>query len=188
MRLANKLTVVVVASSVMFLGACSIHEHKGEEGEQKVEIKVPFAKINVGNDTKAADTGLSAYPGARVKVDNDHDSNRANIQIGGEDFGVKVVVAKYVTDDPPTKVISFYRDDLKRYGKVLECPKGITETRGKDEKEIRCSDSGSDESGKMALAVGVPDRQHVVSIKPDGKGTEFDLVYVNVRGKDHDTL
>ena len=187
MRLANSVAVVL-AGSLAFLAGCSIHEHKGDNGEQKVEVNVPFVKVNVGNDTNAKDTGMSSYPGARAKVDSDHDSHRANVQIGGEDFGVKVVVAKFVTDDPPEKVISFYRDDLKRYGKVLECPKGITESHGSDEKEIRCDDHGSEEPGKLALVVGIPERQHLVSIKPNGKGSEFDLVYVNVRGKDHGTM
>ena len=34
---------------------------------------------------------------------------------------MKLVVAKYDSDDAPGKVIDFYRDRLKKYGKVIEC-------------------------------------------------------------------
>ncbi len=34
---------------------------------------------------------------------------------------MKLVVAKYDSDDAPGKVIDFYREHLKKYGKVLEC-------------------------------------------------------------------
>ena len=38
-----------------------------------------------------------------------------------EAFGMKLVVAKYESDDAPAKIVDFYRDKLKKYGKVLEC-------------------------------------------------------------------
>jgi hypothetical protein len=186
----SKLALILIAT-LAALTACSVSEQKGANGEKKVEVKVPFTSIKVATDTDAKDTGLSAYPGARAKVDEgDNDKNRANVQIGGENFGVKVVVATYLSDDPPEKVIDFYRKDLKKFGgAVLECPKGLTESHGGDhEKEIRCSDSGNSQPGKLDLAVGIPARQHVVSVKPSGKGTEFSLVYVNVKGGDKETM
>ncbi len=182
---------IILTAALAVLTACSVSEQKGTDGNKKVEVKVPFANIKVGTDTDAQDTGLSAYPGARAKSsEGDNDKHRANVQIGGENFGVKVVVATYLSDDDPQKVIDFYRKDLKKYGdKVLECPKGLTESHGSDdEKEIRCSDSGHAENGKLDLAVGIPSRQHVVSVKPSGKGTEFSLVYVNVKGGDKETM
>jgi hypothetical protein len=33
------------------------------------------------------------------------------------------------------------------------------------------------------LKVGTTDRQHIVSVKPSGGGSEFALVYVQTRGK-----
>ena len=45
----------------------------------------------------------------------------ANLSILTEAFGIKLVVAKYDSDDAPAKIIDFYRDKLKKYGKVLEC-------------------------------------------------------------------
>jgi hypothetical protein len=178
----SKFALILLALAT--LTACSVSEQKQADGNKKVEIKTPFTSIKVGTDIDASDTGLTAYPGARAKTGGDDDKNRANVQIGGENFGVKVVVATYLSDDAPEKVIDFYRKDLKKFGgNVLECPKGLTENHnGGDEKEIRCSDSGSTQPGKLDLAVGVPSRQHVVSVKPNGKGSEFSLVYVNVKG------
>jgi len=189
MQAKTKLYVLLCAAVLAIGPACSVSHHaEDEKGNKKVEIKTPFAEIKVGTDTDAKDTGMSPYPGARTKESAGDDHHRANVQIGGEDFGLKVVALTYQTDDSPDKVIDFYRKDLKRYGKVLECPKGVSESKGKDEEEIRCSDSGSEEPGKLALVVGVPKRQHLVAVKPNGKGTEFDLVYVNVRGKDQGTM
>jgi hypothetical protein len=183
---SKKLFALVFGVLLLFtLCACSIHEQKEEGGNKKVDIKVPFVDIHVGTDTDAKDTGLSAYPGARPKEDSDSDKHRANISIGGDDFGLKVVAASFTTDDPPEKVIDFYRKDLKKYGNVLECPKGISENKhhGDDDGELKCSNDGKEEPGKLDLAVGIPEKQRIVSVKPNGKGSEFALVYVQVQGK-----
>lgn len=181
---SKKLSTVGCGVALMFLlTACSIHEQKQEGGNKKVDIQVPFAQIHVGTDTDAKDTGLTSYPGAKPKQDRDNDKQRANISIGGDDFGLRVVVASFTSEDSPEKVIDFYRKDLKRFGTVLECKKGITENKGHDESELRCSDHGSEEPGKLDLAVGVPEKQRIVSVKPNGQGAEFSLVYVQVKGK-----
>lgn len=182
---ANRSIFAALAGAVVLftLTACSVHEQKQADGNKKVDIKTPFAEIHVGTDTDAKDTGLSAYPGARPKNDNDNDKNRANVSIGGENFGLHVVAASYTSDDPPEKVIDFYRKDLKRYGNVLECTKGISENKGHEESELRCADRGEEKPGKLDLAVGVPERQRIVSVKPSGKGTEFALVYVQIQGQ-----
>jgi len=187
----NKVKVTLLALLLLaLLGGCSINAQKDNNGQdKKVEIKTPFADIHVGSDTSAQDAGIALYPGAHPKQDSDNDKHRANISIGGENFGVKVVAATYLSDDPPQKVIDFYRKDLSKYGKVLECPKGLKENKGdNDEGELRCDDSGSSETGKLTLAVGIPKRQHVVEVKPDGKGSEFSTVFVEVKGKAGETM
>lgn len=185
MKLASRTVLAVGSSFVLLfaLTACSVHEQKQADGNKKVDIQTPFAQIHVGTDTDAKDTGLDAYPGAKLKADEDNDKHRANIHIGGEDFGLRVVAASYTSDDPPEKVIDFYRKDLKRYGNVLECTKGISEDKGHGESQLRCADRGDEKPGKLDLAVGVPEKQRIVSVKPNGKGTEFALVYVQVQGK-----
>jgi hypothetical protein len=182
---ANRTISATVGCLVLLfaLSACAVHEQTEAGGNKKVDIKTPFAEIHVGTDIDAKDTGLAAYPGAKPKVGEENDKHRANISVGGEDFGLRVVAASYTTDDAPEKVIDFYRKDLKRYGKVLECTKGISESKGHGESELRCADHGDETPGKLDLAVGVPERQRIVSVKPNGKGTEFSLVYVLLHGK-----
>jgi hypothetical protein len=104
---------------------------------------------------------------------------------------MKLLVAKYESDDPPAKVIDYYRDKLKKYGKVLECHSqkhgGDVEVNdsdkdSKDSKELKCEDN----SGPVTeLKVGTEDNQHVVAIEPRdaSKGSTFALVYVHTRGK-----
>jgi hypothetical protein len=106
---------------------------------------------------------------------------------------VKLVVAKYDSDDPPAKVIDYYREHLKKYGKVLECH---TSEHGGDahadvdddkpSKELKCE--GDNKGPVTELKVGTEDNQHVVAIEPHdgGTGSTFALVYVHTRGKQGD--
>ncbi len=186
MKLGNNRScgAILIALFLLTLAACTVHEQREQGGNKKVDIKTPFAEIHVGTDTEAKDTGLSDYPGAKPKNDEENDKHRANISIGGEEFGLRVVTASFTSEDPPEKVIDFYRKDLKRYGTVLECTKGIREDHHHDDdRQIRCSDTGREEPGKLDLAVGIPEKQRIVSVKPNGKGTEFALVYIQIKGK-----
>jgi len=146
--------------------------------------------MHVGNDADARKTGLPLYPGARLKSDNENNGN-ANLSVLTEAFGMTLVVAKYDSDDAPAKIVDFYRDKLKKYGKVLECH---TQTHGGDVdvhddskdseggKELKCDEN----SGPVTeLKVGTDDNQHIVAIEPRdaSKGSTFALVYVHTRGK-----
>jgi len=184
-KLSSSFALVLTLG--LFLCACSIHEQKTGDNQKKVDINTPFGGIHVNTDAKGQDTGLAVYPGAQLKDsgdghNGDHDNANVNVQVG--DFGVRVIASSYLSDDPPEKLIGFYRNDLKKYGTVLECPKGLKENHGSNgPREMSCNENGSAEKGKMDLAVGVPDRQRIVSIKPHGSGSEFALVYIQMRGK-----
>ncbi len=107
---------------------------------------------------------------------------------------MKLMVAKYQSDDPPTKIVDFYRGKLKKFGKVLECHSqkhggdvDVNDDKdskdGKDKgKELKCEE---DAGPVVELKVGTEDDQHVVSVEPGdaSKGTTFALVYVYTRGK-----
>jgi len=150
--------------------------------------------MHVGKDVDARKIGLPVYPGARLKTD-DKDSTPANLSIFTEAFGFKLVVASYSSDEAPAKIVDFYRDKLKKYGKVLECHTqkhgGDVEMHDDDNdndkdtgksKELKCDEN----SGPVTeLKVGTEDNQRVVAVEPaDGKkGTTFALVYVHSRGK-----
>jgi outer membrane lipopolysaccharide assembly protein LptE/RlpB len=53
--------------------------------------------------------------------------------------------------------------------------------RGND-KELHCDKEG--DSTVVELKVGSQTLQHVVAVKPDGKGSEYSLVYVRTQGTD----
>lgn len=162
------------------------------EGKNKnLDVRSSVGDLHVGSDADAGKAGLPLYPGARVKKD-DENNTPANLSVLTEAFGIKLVVAQYVSDDAPTKIIDFYRDKLKKYGKVLECHSqkhaddvSVNDDDDKDSKgskELKCEQN----SGPVTeLKVGSNDNQHVVGIEPreGGKGTNFTLVYLYSRGK-----
>jgi hypothetical protein len=173
---------------VLALAGCSVTTHdKGNGKKDDVDIKTPFGSLSVkegASDVK--DTGLSPYPGARVAQNDDDDRNHsANVNISSSLFGLKVVALKYESDDPSDKVLSFYRKDMGKYGKVLDCSGGFSMNfhhRDKDA-DVTCDDrNGTDHGYKQELKVGTENNQRVVAIKPKNAGTEFTLVYVRAWG------
>lgn len=195
-RFNNALILVVVLAAFLSLPACSVNVKKNADGEdKKVDIQTPFGGIHVNTNADPRDTGLAVYPGAKLKEkDSNNDTKSANVNISGPGFGVKVVALEYVSDDPPQKLIDFYKDQLKKYGGVLECRtnrrsgdehagfNGDEDDRKSHSKPLTCD---KDNSGKtVELKVGTEDNQHIVAVEPQGKGSSFALVYVRTRGKD----
>src|ERR1700757_5194307 len=71
------------------------------------DVRSSVGDLHVGSDADARKAGLPLYPGARVKKDDENNSP-ANLSVFTEAFGIKLVVAKYVSDDSPAKIIDFY--------------------------------------------------------------------------------
>jgi hypothetical protein len=175
---------------VALLAACSVDVHKDKSGEdKKVDIDTPLGGIHVSNDADAGDVGIAVYPGATlVEKDDGKDNKSANVNISSQYFRLKVVALEYHSDDAPEKVLAFYKKELKKYGKVLECHTSkhgdasveFSDDNSKDNsKELKCEEDG----GKnIELKVGTREKQHVVSIEPEGKGTKFALVFVQTHG------
>ncbi|HKT89462.1 MAG TPA: hypothetical protein VJQ59_13550 [Candidatus Sulfotelmatobacter sp.] len=163
-----------------------------EPRDKNLDIKSPIGNLHVGADADAKKIGLPLYPGARLKTD-DNNSDQANLSLLTESFGMKLVVANYVSNASPDKILDFYRGKLKRYGKVLECRSDkhggdVDVHNDKDsnhDKALKCDDN----SGPVTeLKVGTEDDQHIVSVEPNGTNgeTKFALVYVRTRGKSGD--
>jgi hypothetical protein len=181
---------------VAVLAAPGLVRAQAQGGEQKhIDIQSSAGDLHLGTDANAQKAGLPLYPGARPHQDEDK-SNGVNVGMLTEAFGIKLVVAKYDSDDAPGKIVDFYRDKLKKYGKVLEC-----HTRDHAGAHADFNDDDSDEGKSKALKcegdnngpvtelkVGTERNQHVVEVEPvEGKsGSTFAIVYVHTRGKEGD--
>jgi hypothetical protein len=159
--------------------------------DKPLDVRSSVGDLHVGKDADAQKAGLPLYPGARPKHEDDNEP--LNLSILTESLGLKLIVVKYESDDAPAKVIAFYRDKLKKYGKVLECHSqkhdGDVEVHGsKDsgsDRELTCDDS----SGPVTeLKAGTEDNQHIVAIEPqdNAKGSAFTIVYLYNRDKKGD--
>ncbi|MFZ1142619.1 MAG: hypothetical protein WAN76_25850 [Candidatus Sulfotelmatobacter sp.] len=175
--------------AALLLPACSVNVKKEQNGEDKqVDINTPVGGIHVSKGANVADVGLAVYPGARLKQkDSDGEDKSANVNISSFGFGLKVVALEYESDDSPGKVVAYYKDQLQRYGHVLEC-----HTRHLDvNTDMKRSDNGSHEltcegtsGSNIELKVGMKENQHIVAVQPEGHGSSFSLVYVRTHGKD----
>jgi hypothetical protein len=179
-----------IAIGVPVLAAQS---QKSDDSQTKnFDVRSSVGDLHVGNDATAQKAGLPLYPGARLRHDDENNS-ALNLGVLTEAFGIKLVVAKYDSDDAPGKVIDFYRERLKKYGRVIECHThehgGNTHAdMNEDEhsKQLKCE---GDNTGPVTeLKVGTENNQHVVAVEPrEGhSGSTFALVYVHARGKQGD--
>jgi hypothetical protein len=188
-------SILAVVFAIMAIPGFAAQPQKSDGDQDKnLDIRSSVGDLHVGHDADARRTGLPLYPGARLSHDEDN-SNSVNLGVLTEAFGIKLVVAKYDSDDAPGKVIDYYREHLKKYGKVLECHTrehggdihaNADDHKGQDSKELNCE---GDNAGPVTeLKVGTEDNQHVVAIEPnDGRsGSSFALVYVHTRGKQGD--
>ena len=170
------------------LRAAAQNTHSDDE-DKNLDIQ-----LHVGKDADAQKVGLPLYPGARLKHDEEN-QNRANFALLTGAFGMKLVVASYDSGDAPSKVIAYYREQLKRYGPVLECRTkesggdvhaNLHTQESKDSKRLKCD--GDNAGNIVELKAGTENNQRVVSVQPSetGKGSTFALVYVYTRGKQGD--
>jgi hypothetical protein len=191
--------VIVIAAAgaglaaLLLLPACSVNVKKEANGEDKqVDINTLVGGVHVSKEADVSDVGLTVYPGAKLKEkDSDGSDKSANVNISGFGFGIKVVALEYESADAPAKVLSFYRDQLKKYGNVLECHtsslnldmKMGSHSSRNDSNELTCE---GDHGNNIELKVGKKDDQHIVAVESEGKGSSFSLVYIRTHGKDAD--
>lgn len=178
------------------LSGCSVHAHqstpeKDEKASKDVDIRTPFGSLSVHNNTSAKDAGMADYPGAVVMKDHDHEGDSsASVNISSSLFGLKLVALKFESTDPPEKILSFYRNDLARYGKVIDCTGRVNMNfkHVDSTKPVSCDNYGqSGEDYKQELKVGTENNQRIVAVKPTSKGSEFALVYARAHGDKKDT-
>lgn len=194
----HRLTLSVSVAAMLTLPALA---QQSDTQDKPFDVRSSVGDLHVGKDADAHNAGLPLYPGAHPKHEENNDP--LNFGVAAEGFGLKLVVAKYESDDAPGKVVDFYREKLKKYGKVLECHSqkhggdvdvhsddkdsqgSESKDKGQESKQLKCESGGGPVT---ELKVGTEDNQHVVAVEPadSGKGATFALVYVRTRGKQGD--
>jgi hypothetical protein len=189
---AKKVATLLLASAFMFgLAACSMKVDKTADGKDKdVDIKSPFGNLSVHKGSDVKDTGIELYANAQRKQGDKESDDAANVNLSVPGFGMKVVAVTYTTDDSPEKVLRFYRGSFKKsFATVVECRGNfgdvhVNNEEAKDlDKPVTCESGGHGGSDTVELKAGTRGNQHVVAIKPDGKGSEFKLVYLKMQTK-----
>jgi hypothetical protein len=187
-KIPQALCAVMLCAALTISGCKNSEQNKG--GDKKVSIEGPGASVKVDTGAFANDSGIPLYPGAQAKQNSNDDKSRAHVNLDMPFLTVKVVALKFTSGDAPEKVVAFYRGKLSSYGTVIEC-KGrgqdveIGSGRGLDSPVTCGKQHGS--SDEISLKVGTEGDQHLVSVKPSGKGSEFELVYVHMgKGKSGD--
>jgi hypothetical protein len=145
------------------------------------------AGLVISAQATAKEAGLPLYPGAIPHKDEKNDSSAANLGLWGSTFGFKLVVLKMESSDSPEKVAAYYQKALGKYGTVLNCS-GVSKQQGDKDKsnnsnKLTCDDDHA-EAGELVFKAGTKEKQHLVSVKPNGTGCTFNLLYIEARSDD----
>jgi hypothetical protein len=142
------------------------------------------AGITMAGDADAKDIGLPLYPGSRRHKEKDEDSPGVNFNLWGSGSGLKLAVLKMESDDSIDKIADYYKKQLSKYGKVLDCshpdPNAKNSDKDKDDdksKPLTCGDDKPDKDGLLFKA-GTKSDQRIVSIQPAAHGSLFQLLHI----------
>jgi len=105
------VSAFVICVSLSVLNAAGQETDKGKQ-DKNLDVRSSAGDLHTGEDADARSAGLPLYPGARRRHD-EQDSDSLNFGILTEAFGMKLVVAKYDSDDAPAKLVDFYREKLR---------------------------------------------------------------------------
>lgn len=162
-----------------------------DSDDKNVDVRSPVGDLHLGKDADTQKAGLPLYPGARPQRKDNGDGDSVNLAFATESVGMKLIVAKYETNDPAEKVLDFYRGKMKKYGKVLEC--SSTEDKSGFHSDSDDKKNGSqplkcegDNSGPVReLKVGTEDNQRIVAIEDpkSNKATTFVVLYLRKHEK-----
>jgi hypothetical protein len=191
MRTNQTAVVAMMIATTALMSGCRIESDK-KNGNDNVKIATPFGGMTVktNDDAVVGGLGLPVYQGAEL-VKKDKNNGAADVNMSFGSFQLRVKAASYRTPDSPDEVAAFYRKALGRYGDVIECqndkpvgtPARTTEGLTCDNEKENHVYVNDDESGKMELKAGSKQHQHIVAIDPEGNGTKFGLVALDLPGR-----
>jgi hypothetical protein len=186
--LTNRTLAAVASLSLALTLGCRIEtDEKGDS--DNVKIATPFGGMSVKTNDAAVleSTGLPPYPGAEL-VKKDKNNGAADVNMSFGNFHLRVKAVSYRTTDAPTQVAAFYRKALDRFGDVIQCSNGKPVGNPTRTAEGLTCDHDSDHdssdytqvSGKVEFRAGSKLHQHIVAIEPEGSGSKFGLVALDL--------
>ncbi len=143
------------------------------------------AGVVISAKASERDVGLPIYPGSKPRQEKDSNSSSANLGLWGGGSGFKLAVLKMESGDSMEKISSFYRKALSKYGPVLDCtspPTASDKSAKDDSKKLTCGDDKADRGGYLFKS-GTKEKQHMVAIEPNGKGTTYTLLNLSAWGE-----
>jgi hypothetical protein len=186
-----KLSAVVILVAAVAMTGCRVESDKHGDADN-VKIATPFGGMQVKTNDNAVvqGLGLPVYPGAVLEKKKGNDDGAADVNLSFGNFQLRVKAASYTTTDSPDKVRAFYRKALARFGDVIQCdnnspvgtPTHTTEGLTCDNDKQAHISAGDDAGSKNELKAGSKQHQHIVSVDPDGNGTKFGIVAIDLPG------
>jgi|HubBroStandDraft_4_1064222.scaffolds.fasta_scaffold339090_2 hypothetical protein len=172
----------------LMLGAAAIpaaaQDKKDSDANKSDSDSIGFV---ASKNASAKEIGLPLYPGSRRHKDESDDSSSVRLGAWGGAYGFRIAILKMESDDAPDRVVAFYRKALSKYGKVLNCsdPAAAAAQKDKPSNGLDC-DSDHAETGETVLKSGTKETQHIASIKANGSGSVYDLVFIEAKGSEKD--
>ncbi len=189
--MAVRKTLLLLAGMAALAAAGCRIDSKGKDGSDNVKIATPFGGMQVKTNDAAVQSGigLPEYPGASL-VKKDKDNGAADIHMSFGSFQLRVKAMSYRTSDSPDKVQAFYKGALSRFGDVIQCsddrpvgsPTRTAEGLTCDNEKSNHVQVNREFSKKRELKAGSAQHQHIVAIEPEGDGTKFGLVALDLPG------
>lgn len=131
--------------------------------------------------TEAADVGLPVYAGAVPFKEGGDDKAGVSLGAWAGGFGLQIHALKFRSNASPERVAAFYVKALGRYGEVLDCREPANRIKPpKDSDKLSC-EASAPKAGDLEYRVGTAKRFRVVSVKPDGEGSRFDMASIDLR-------
>ena len=169
----SMLAIIVVVPVAVLAAACVIVREEEDGRTVRVDMSGPAGALSARTGGNAGNTGLPVFPGAYLSRDSSHgDYERATVSIATPWVGLHVVAAEYESPASPERILGFYREQMTVFGSVTEC-RGDVNFR-ESGPECRSRPSAAD----IQLVVGVEENHRLVTIQPQGEGSQFSLVSI----------
>ncbi|MGA7906541.1 MAG: hypothetical protein WCA16_03965 [Candidatus Sulfotelmatobacter sp.] len=176
MRVPRNYRVIAIPLIVAgALTACKIHQQKNG-AESKVDVQTPVGNLSAkaNENIDSSDVGLPLYPGAQ-RIPEQNASSGAEANISAPFMHLGITAAKFQSEDPPDKILGFYRKKLAAYGKIEEGHGRNSHTQIQGFKWESTGDQTS-------LAASQGESHYIVMVQPHGSGSCFALMQIYAGG------